>query len=174
MRARSGSRENRPMAPPGATPNRWWTRLWRFQCDRVHPAQGASSRPIRRRIVDGIPSHSTRVRLAPVEPMPRRETPCVVGFAESDDDRRKRVNPGTSRRRSSGLTPGMSVSPARGREVTDAGDSASTRPATVTDVLREPDGGVCRQGAVPWTKDKSSRPLIADGRSVARSKQKLN
>ena len=39
--------------------------------------------------------------------MPRRETPCVVGFATTLEVRRKSENPGTSRKRSSMFTPGV-------------------------------------------------------------------
>ena len=55
-----------------------------------------------------MPSHSTRDRLAPEEPMPRRLIPCVVGCATRLDERRNRLKPGTVRRRSSRLSPGVS------------------------------------------------------------------
>ena len=43
------------------------------------------------------PSTRTSVRLAPDADIPRRVTPCVVGFATRDDVRRNRLKPGTDR-----------------------------------------------------------------------------
>ena len=65
----------------------------------THPPKGSLA---------GMPSQRTSVRLAPEDPMPRREMPCVVGLATMLDDRRKRLNPGTSRNRSSRFVPGLS------------------------------------------------------------------
>ncbi len=47
------------------------------------------------------PSATTSVRLAPEPDTPRSVTPCVVGLATRDDDRRKRLKPGVLRRASS-------------------------------------------------------------------------
>ena len=48
----------------------------------THPPKGS---------LIGTPSIRTRVRLAPFGPRLRRETPCVVGLAESDPARRNRL-----------------------------------------------------------------------------------
>src|SRR6267378_327470 len=82
-----------------------------------------------------MPSQSSSVRLAPVDPMPRSETPCVVGFATTLEERRNRVKPGTLRRRSSILTPGSSA--IRWRSITEmaAGTSVEMVSVTVMDVL---------------------------------------
>ena len=47
------------------------------------------------------PSATTSVRLAPDPDTPRSVTPCVVGFATRDDERRKRLKPGVLRSASS-------------------------------------------------------------------------
>ncbi len=52
-------------------------------------------------VFKGKPSLSTRARLAPLAPRPRRETPCAVGLAVRLVVRRNRLNPGTWRRMSS-------------------------------------------------------------------------
>ena len=44
--------------------------------------------------LSGTPSASTSERLGEVPPIPRRATPCAVGFALREDVRRKSVNPG--------------------------------------------------------------------------------
>src|SRR5688500_6922078 len=49
----------------------------------------------------GTPSASTSVRLAPDPDTPRSVTPCVVGLATRDDERRNNVKPGVVRRASS-------------------------------------------------------------------------
>src|SRR5687767_13534360 len=49
----------------------------------------------------GMPSASTSVRLAPEPETPRSVTPCVVGFATRDDDRRNKLKPGVLRSTSS-------------------------------------------------------------------------
>src|SRR6266851_632540 len=82
-----------------------------------------------------MPSHSSSVRLAPVAPMPRSETPCVVGFATRLDERRNKVKPGTLRRRSSIFTPGISSRSWRSITETTAGTSVEMVPVTVIDVL---------------------------------------
>ena len=49
----------------------------------------------------GKPSARTSVRLAPEPARPRSVTPCVVGLAVRDEDRRNRLKPGVARRTSS-------------------------------------------------------------------------
>jgi hypothetical protein len=44
--------------------------------------------------LSGTPPASTSVRLAPEADSPRSVTPCVVGLALRDDERRKSVKPG--------------------------------------------------------------------------------
>src|SRR6476619_931931 len=51
--------------------------------------------------VNGTPSESTSVRLAPEPDTPRSVTPCVVGLATRDDERRNRLKPGVLRSASS-------------------------------------------------------------------------
>src|SRR5690349_4028735 len=81
-------------------------------------------------------SQSTSVRLAPVDPVPRRETPCVVGLATTLDERRKRLKPGICRSRSSSSAPGMSCSWSASSAVMAAGVSLERTLLTVTLVLR--------------------------------------
>src|SRR2546425_7594066 len=78
-----------------------------------------------------MPSHSTIVRLAPEEPMPRREIPCVVGCATTLDERRNRLKPGTARRRSSRFSPGVWRICLLSSTETEAGVSAVTVQTTV-------------------------------------------
>src|SRR3954447_1151897 len=80
--------------------------------------------------------HSTSVRLAPVDPVARSETPCVVGFATTLDERRNRLNPGIWRKRSSSSAPGMSCSCWGPRVVIAAGVSLERTALTVTLVFR--------------------------------------
>jgi len=82
-----------------------------------------------------MPSHSTRLRLAPDDPRPRSVTPCVVGFATSDDVRRKRLKPGTERSRSSNSAPGVCSRVALSMTEILAGVSAEICSVTVIDVL---------------------------------------
>ena len=56
-----------------------------------------------------MPSATTSVRLAPDPDTPRSVTPCVVGFATRDDERRNRLNPGVFRNASS-IAPAADVS----------------------------------------------------------------
>src|SRR5688572_3522572 len=62
----------------------------RFHC--TQPPNGSFS---------GTPSRRTAVRLAPLAPTPRSETPCVVGFALRLLERRKIENPTDCRKTSS-------------------------------------------------------------------------
>ena len=59
----------------------------------VHPAAEGS--------LSAQPSATTSVRLAPEPETPRSVTPCVVGFATRDDERRNRLKPGVFRSASS-------------------------------------------------------------------------
>ncbi len=56
--------------------------------------------------LNGMPSTSTSVRLTPLGPMPRSETPCAVGCDDRLLLRRKRLKVGTSRSTSSATTAG--------------------------------------------------------------------
>ncbi len=56
--------------------------------------------------LNGTSSSSTRVRLTPLGPMPRSDTPCAVGFAAMLLVRRNRLNVGTCRSTSSATTAG--------------------------------------------------------------------
>ena len=58
----------------------------------THPPKGSLS---------GMPSSSTRARLAPLAPTPRKDTPWDVGLATRLPDRRKSWKPGTWRSLSS-------------------------------------------------------------------------
>ena len=84
----------------------------------------------------GMPSHSRSVRLAPVDPVPRRETPWMVGLATTLDERRKRLKPGICRSRSSSSAPGMSCNWLASSVVIAAGVSLERTLLTVTLVLR--------------------------------------
>jgi len=81
-------------------------------------------------------SHSTNVRLAPVDPVARNETPCVVGFATTLDERRNRLKPGIWRKRSSSSAPGISCSCWAPTIVIAAGVSLERTVLTVTLVFR--------------------------------------
>src|SRR5512134_3912032 len=107
----------------------------------------------------GKPSQRTSVRLAPVDPIPRSETPWVVGWATTLEDRRKRLKPGTSRSRSSRFTPGVARTSELSRAVIDAGASAVIRPITVIELLTG-------SGGVPaWRR--SGEQIRAHNASVA-------
>ena len=80
-----------------------------------------------------MPSHSSSVRLAPLDPNPRNEIPCVVGFAAILDDRRNKPKPGTARSRSSRSTPGCASTCERCNVLIDAGVSPMIVPVTVID-----------------------------------------
>ena len=84
-----------------------------------------------------MPSQSTRVRLAPLGPIPRSETPVVVGCEIRLELRRKSPNPGTRPSVSSTSAAGDSESAALSREVTSATAStmdSSARLAVTTTV----------------------------------------
>src|ERR1035441_7071210 len=83
-----------------------------------------------------MPSQRTRVRLAPEDPMPRSEIPCVVGLAARLDERRNRLNPGTSRSRSSRFVPGLCCRAVLSSVVTLAGVSERTRSEEHTSELQ--------------------------------------
>src|SRR5688572_30903256 len=59
--------------------------------------------------------------------MPRRDTPCVVGWATTLDVRRNRLNPGTWRSRSSTVWAGVVAMSGRVMTVTLAGVSPAFR-----------------------------------------------
>src|ERR1019366_8489470 len=82
-----------------------------------------------------MPSQRTRVRLAPEDPIPRSEMPCVVGLAARLEERRNRLNSGTSRNLSSRLVPGLCWRAVLSRTVTLAGVSAEIFSTTVMEVL---------------------------------------
>ena len=100
-----------------------------------------------------MPSHSTSVRLAPLDPMPRSDSPCVVGCATRLEFRRKRLKPGTIRSRSSRLTPGMRWSLGESSKVMGAGVSVETFSITVIELTTGSSfasgdvGDVCAQSA---------------------------
>src|SRR3954466_15725453 len=56
--------------------------------------------------LNGTPSSSTSVRLTPLGPIPRSDTPCAVGCDERLLVRRNRLNVGTCRSTSSATTAG--------------------------------------------------------------------
>src|ERR671912_1513375 len=62
--------------------------------------------------LSGTPSASTSVRLAPEPETPRNVTPCVVGLATRDDERRNNVKPGVERSASSNAPAAMLLSSA--------------------------------------------------------------
>src|SRR5450756_757428 len=93
-----------------------------------------------------MPSQRTRVRLAPEDPMPRSEMPWVVGLAARLEERRKRLKPGTSRRRSSRLVPGLCCRATLSSTVTLAGVSAEIFSTTVMEVLTGSSSGGFRAG----------------------------
>src|ERR1019366_4885502 len=82
-----------------------------------------------------MPSQSTSVRLAPEDPMPRSEMPCVVGLATMLEERRERLKPGRSRGRSSRLARGLCCKPMASSVVTLAGVSAAIFSTTVMEVF---------------------------------------
>ena len=80
----------------------------------THPPNGS---------LNGTPSIRTSVRLTPLGPIPRRDTPWVVGCDDRLLDRRKRLNVGTCRSTSSATTAGDSRICWLDRTVTLAGTS---------------------------------------------------
>src|SRR5688572_33016155 len=62
--------------------------------------------------LSGTPSASTSVRLAPDPDTPRSVTPCVVGLATRDEDRRNNVNPGVARNAASSAPAALLLSSA--------------------------------------------------------------
>src|ERR1035437_2636651 len=109
-----------------------------------------------------MPSHKTSVRLAPEDPRPRSETPCVVGLATRLDERRNRLKPGTERRRSSRLTPGVCCRSEASRVETLAGVSAEIVSTTVIEVLTGSGAGGAWAASGKWkhvrSKDASTHP----------------
>ena len=94
----------------------------------THPPKGS---------FNGTPSNKTRVLLTPLGPMPRRDTPCVVGLATRLLLRRNKLKPGTSRNRSSTVWAVERSMSSRVSTVVCVGTSArrcSTRPADTTQV----------------------------------------
>src|SRR6185503_15651063 len=75
-----------------------------------------------------------RVRLDPEPDTPRSVTPCVVGFATRDDDRRKSVNPGVDRSASSSAPAAMLASSADVKtvELAALGSRSAPRVAVTT------------------------------------------
>src|SRR5439155_4751141 len=117
-----------------------------------------------------MPSHSTRERLAPEEPMPRREIPCVVGCATRLDERRNRLKPGTVRRRSSRLSPGVPRICLLSSTDTEAGVSAATLPSTVMLVRT---GSIFSAGSLSgggvWARTAGGKSRIARAKQAMRS-----
>src|ERR1035437_8257013 len=101
-----------------------------------------------------MPSHRTRVRLAPVDPKPRRDTPCVPGLATRLDERRNK--------RSSRFTPGTSLIWVWSRVETEAGASAAIRSVTVMDVLTGGMGGLSPGGAGDWAIRRTGQHTAVD------------
>src|ERR1035437_6299236 len=117
-----------------------------------------------------MPSHKTSVRLAPEDPRPRSETPCVVGLATRLDERRNRLKPGTERRRSSRLTPGVCCRSEASRVETLAGVSAEIVATTVIDVLTGSGVGGAWGASGEWkhVSSKDARAHPAGFREAAR------
>src|ERR1017187_2876724 len=115
-------------------------------------------------------SHKTSVRLAPEDPRPRSETPCVVGLATRLDERRNRLKPGTERRRSSRLTPGVCCRSETSRVETLAGVSAEIVATTVIDVLTGSGVGGAWAASGEWkhVSSKDARAHPAGFREAAR------
>ena len=87
--------------------------------------------------LSGIPSQRTSVRLAPLGPIPRSETPVVVGWEMKLVFRRKRPNPGTRLSASSTRVPGEFERSSLSTAVTSATEStivSSPRVAVTTTV----------------------------------------
>src|ERR1039458_8350048 len=159
-------------------PNSYWARRWSFSAGRekspmapliarspkmlVAAPREISARPIStgtncvqstqppKGSLAGMPSQRTRVRLAPEDPMPRSEIPCVVGLAARLDERRNRLNPGTSRSRSSRFVPGLCCRAVLSSVVTLAGGSAERAPArdVAEPVVQVRSGTLLQGGAI--------------------------
>ena len=97
----------RSLAPP-RTSSTLWMASSGCSCQWIHPPMGSLS---------GTSSSVTSVRLAEVEPRPRRLTPCEVGFATSELERRNSSRPGIWRIWPSRVT---AAAVARARETVDA------------------------------------------------------
>src|SRR5215218_5751582 len=82
----------------------------------------------------GTPSANTSVRLDPEPDTPRSVTPCVVGFATRDDERRNNVNPGVDRSASSSAPAAMLLNSAEVRtvELAALGKRSAPRVAVTT------------------------------------------
>src|SRR5215471_11904451 len=109
----------------------------------------------------GTPSQSTSERLAPEDPRPRSDTPCVVGWATRLEVRRKRLKPGTMRSRSSSSLPGVSLIVVLSMAVILAGVSAAMSPVTVMLVLTG--SSFCCLSSGDWA--------VSGTRQVARTQQ---
>ena len=83
----------------------------------------------------GIPSQSTSDRLAPLDPRPRSDTPCVVDWPLRSMCAGTSVKPGMERSRSSMFTPGCSRTSVSSSTVMNAGASVSTFSTTVIVLL---------------------------------------
>ena len=75
--------------------------------------------------LNGMPSSRTSVRLWPLGPIPRSDTPCVVGCAARLLARRKRLKVGIWRRTSSATSAGEALISSLVRTLTLAGTSPS-------------------------------------------------
>src|SRR5450759_1892413 len=114
-----------------------------------------------------MPSQRTRVRLAPEDPMPRSEMPWVVGLAARLEERRKRLKPGTSRRRSSRFVPGLSCRAVLSRVVTLAGVSAEIFSTKVMEVLTGSSfGGAGVGGGWVWAAARNGKIIRTQQASV--------
>src|ERR1043165_2387985 len=82
-----------------------------------------------------MPSHRTSERLAPEDPRPRSDTPCVVGCATRLEVRRNRLKPGTMRNRSSNSAPAVAWITEWASPEIFAGGSAAIWPVAVMEVL---------------------------------------
>lgn len=94
--------------------------------------------------------------------MPRKEMPCVVGWATRLEERRKRLKPGIMRRRSSVFTPGTLRISEASRTAIDAGASVATFSTTVIELRTvsalSPAAGVCPQ--LGQTHQNSAMPAM--------------
>ena len=116
------------------------------------------------------PSATTSVRLAPEPDTPRSVTPCVVGFATRDDERRNRLKPGVLRSASS-IAPAAEVrSSADDTIVALAAVSTPVAPrdaVTVTDSVERPrlqDDAQRRGIVVERASTDSAKPVGPDAK----------
>ena len=96
--------------------------------------------------LSGTPSQRTSVRLAPLGPIPRSETPVVVGWEMKLVFRRKSPNPGTRLRASSTRAPGESRRSSLSSAVTSAIESTMVSAARLA---VDDDGPPCGTGGRP-------------------------